>query len=258
MRLADKVALVTGSGQGIGKAMAERMALEGAAVIVNGRDAQRIQGVVAGITRNGGTALGIPADVTRRSDVRDLVEAALKAYGRIDILVNNAVARRRAASFFDLTDEDWDVVLATGVKGVFNCIQAVARPMMNRRYGKIINISSPSGMGASDSPTECNANYAAAKAAVNQLTKTFARALGPYGINVNSLAPGSIVTAESFTKRSREDAEKHDAERRKLAVLGRRGEPGEIASVAVFLASDESSFISGQVLLADGGRSDYL
>ena len=258
MRLADKVAIVTGSGQGIGKAMAERMALEGAAVIVNGRDAQRIQGVVAGITRNGGTALGIPADVTRRSDVRDLVEAALKAYGRIDILVNNAVARRRAASFFDLTDEDWDVVLATGVKGVFNCIQAVARPMMNRRYGKIINISSPSGMGASDSPTECNANYAAAKAAVNQLTKTFARALGPYGINVNSLAPGSIVTAESFTKRSREDAEKHDAERRKLAVLGRRGEPGEIASVAVFLASDESSFISGQVLLADGGRSDYL
>ena len=258
MRLADKVAIVTGSGQGIGKAMAERMALEGAAVIVNGRDAQRIQGVVAGITRNGGTALGIPADVTRRSDVRDLVEAALKAYGRIDILVNNAVARRRAASFFDLTDEDWDVVLATGVKGVFNCIQAVARPMMNRRYGKIINISSPSGMGASDSPTECNANYAAAKAAVNQLTKTFARALGPYGINVNSLAPGSIVTAESFTKRSREDAEKHDAERRKLAVLGRRGEPGEIASVAVFLASDESSFISGQVLLADGGRADYL
>lgn len=258
MRLADKVAIVTGSGQGIGKAMAERMALEGAAVIVNGRDAQRIQGVVAGITRNGGTALGIPADVTRRSDVRDLVEAALKAYGRIDILVNNAVARRRAASFFDLTDEDWDVVLATGVKGVFNCIQAVARPMMDRRYGKIINISSPSGMGASDSPTECNANYAAAKAAVNQLTKTFARALGPYGINVNSLAPGSIVTAESFTKRSREDAEKHDAERRKLAVLGRRGEPGEIASVAVFLASDESSFISGQVLLADGGRSDYL
>ncbi len=258
MKLADRVALVTGSGQGIGKAIAERMADEGAAVIVNGRDPEKIQAVVAGITNKGGTALGVRADVTRRSEVRDLMESALQAYGHIDILVNNAVARRRATSFFELTDEDWDIVLATGVKGVFNCIQAAARHMMDRRYGKIINISSPSGMGASDSPTECNANYAAAKAAVNQLTKTFARELGPYGINVNSLAPGSIITADSFTKRSKEEAEKHDAQRRKLAVLGRRGEPGEIANVAVFLASDESSFISGQVLLADGGRTDYI
>ena len=258
MRLADKVAIVTGSGQGIGKAIVERMAAEGAAVIVNGRDPEKIQAVVGGIMRNGGTALGVRADVTRRSEVRDLVEAALKAYGRIDILVNNAVARRRAASFFELTDEDWDVVLATGVKGVFNCIQATARHMMDRRYGKIINIASPSGMGASDSLTECNANYAAAKAAVNQITKTFARELGPYGINVNSLAPGSIVTAESLTKRSIEDAQKHDAQRRKLTVLARRGEPHEIASVAVFLACDESSFITGQVVLADGGRTDYI
>lgn len=258
MRLADKVAIVTGSGQGIGKAMAERMAQEGASVVVNGRDPEKIRTVVAAIRSKGGIALGVSADVTQRAQVRDLMDAALKAYGRIDILVNNAIARRRTASFFEMTDEDWDVVLGTGVKGVFNCIQAVARHMMDRRYGKIINISSPSGMGASDSPTECNANYAAAKAAVNQLTKTFARELGPYGINVNSLAPGSIVTAESLTKRSMEDAQKHDAYRRKLAVLGRRGEPGEIANVAVFLASDESGFISGQVLRADGGRTDYL
>ena len=258
MRLADKVAIVTGSGQGIGKAIAERMAEEGAAVIVNGRDPEKIRAVVDGITQKGGTALGVRADVTRRAEVRDLAQSALNAYGRIDILVNNAIVRRRATSFFELTDEDWDVVLATGVKGVFNCIQATARHMMDRRSGRIINIASPSGMGASDSLTECNANYAAAKAAVNQITKTFARELGPYGINVNSLAPGSIVTAESFTKRSLEDAQKHDAQRRKLAVLGRRGEPREIANVAVFLASDESSFISGQVLLADGGRTDYI
>jgi NAD(P)-dependent dehydrogenase (short-subunit alcohol dehydrogenase family) len=258
MRLADKVAIVTGSGQGIGKAMAERMADEGAAVVVNGLDAQKIETVVSAIRNKGGTALGVRADVTRRAEVRNLVETSLQAYGRIDILVNNAVARRRAASFFEMTDEDWDIVLATGVKGTFNCIQAAARHMMDRRYGKIINISSPAGMGASGSPTECNVNYAAAKAAVNQLTKTFARELGPHGINVNSLAPGSIVTAESFTKRRKEDAEKHDAHRQKLALLGRRGEPGEIASVAVFLASDESSFITGQVLLADGGRTDYI
>ena len=258
MRLANKVAIVTGSGQGIGRAIAERMGEEGACVVVNGRDSEKIRSVVAKIENTGGIALGVAADVTRRPEVRGLIETTLNTYGRLDILVNNAVARRRAASFFELTDEDWDVVLATGVKGVFNCIQVAARHMMDRRYGKIINISSPSGMGASDSPTECNANYSAAKAAVNQLTKTFARALGPYGINVNSLAPGSVITADSFTKRSREDAQKHDAQRRKLAVLERRGEPREIANVAVFLASDEASFISGQVVLADGGRADFI
>jgi len=258
MRLADKVAIVTGSGQGIGRAIAERMAEEGAAVIVNGRDHEKIRAVVAVITQKGGTALGVPADVTRRSEVGNLVTQALQAYGHVDILVNNAIVRRRAASFFELTEEDWDIVLATGVKGVFNCTHAVARHMMDRRYGKIINVSSSSGLGASGSPTDCNMNYAAAKAAVNQLTKSFARDLGPYGINVNCLAPGSIITENTFTKRSREDAERHDAQRRKLAVLERRGQMGEIASVAAFLASDDSSFISGQILLADGGRTDFI
>jgi 3-oxoacyl-[acyl-carrier protein] reductase len=258
MRLADKVAIVTGSGQGIGRAMIVRMAGEGAAVVVMGITPEKIQNVVNEIREKGGTAVGVKADVTNRSEVRNLMETAIREYGQIDILVNNAVARRRSASFFEMTDEDWDVVLATGVKGVFNCIQAVARHMMDRRYGKIINISSSAGMGSSVPPGECNANYAAAKAAVNQLTKTFARELGPYGINVNSLAPGSIVTAESFTKRSREDAEKHSAYREKLAVLGRRGKPEEIASAAVFLASDESAFITGQVMLADGGSTDYI
>ncbi len=258
MRLADKVAVVTGSGQGIGKAMVVRLAGEGASVVVTGMTPEKIQGVVDEIRGKGGTAIGVKADVTDRSEVRHLMETAVGEYGHIDILVNNAVARRRRASFFDMTDEDWDVVLATGVKGVFNGIQAVARHMMDRRYGKIINISSSAGMGSSIPPNECNANYAAAKAAVNQLTKTFARELGPYGINVNSLAPGSIETADSFTKRSKEDAEKHAAYREKLAVLGRRGTTDDIANAAVFLASDESSFITGQVILADGGCTDYM
>lgn len=238
--------------------MIVRMASEGASVVVTGINPEKIQNVVNEIREKGGTACGVKADVTQRSEVRNLMETAVKEYGHIDILVNNAVARRRSASFFEMTDEDWDVVLATGLKGVFNCIQAVARHMMDRRYGKIINISSSAGMGGSNPPNECNANYAAAKAGVNQLTKTFARELGPYGINVNSLAPGSIETAQSFTKRSQEDAEKHNAYREKLAVLGRRGKPDDIANVAVFLASDESSFITGQVILADGGRTDYM
>ena len=129
---------------------------------------------------------------------------------------------------------------------------------MDRRYGKIINISSSAAMGSSYPPKEFPLNYAAAKAAVNQITKMFARELGPYAINVNSLAPGSIETAESRTKRSPEDAEAHRVSRAKTTVLGRQGQPEEIANTAVFLASDESSYITGQVLLADGGRMDYM
>ena len=257
MRLTDKVAIVTGSGQGIGMAIAEGLAADGAAVVVSGRTSEKIQRVADRIRKKDGKALAVKADVTQRSEVTNLVEAALKEYGRIDILVNNAVIRRRA-TFFDLTDADWDIVLATGVKGVFNCIQAVARHMMDRRYGRIINISSSAAFSSSYPDNEFPINYAAAKAAVNQITKMSARELGKYGITVNSLAPGSIETAESMTKRSREDAERHRASRAKTAVLGRQGKPEEIASAAVFLASDDSSFITGQVILADGGRIDYM
>jgi NAD(P)-dependent dehydrogenase (short-subunit alcohol dehydrogenase family) len=258
MRLAGKVAIVTGSGQGIGRAMVMRMAAAGAAVVVTGRDASKIDNVVKEITGSGGTAIGRAADVSQRAEVRELVDATVKAFGHVDILVNNAIARRRTRSFLDMTDEDWDVVLATGLKGTFNCIQAAAPQMMERRYGKIINISSSSAMGGSSGPNECNANYAATKAAIIQLTKTFARDFGPYGINVNCISPGAIRTAESLTKRSAEAAAQHAALREKLAVLGRMGKPEEIADLTVFLASDESSFITGQNIVADGGRTDYM
>lgn len=258
MRLADKVAIVTGSGQGIGMAIVKGMAAEGASVVVSGLTPAKIQKVVDEIRKAGGKAIGVKADVTQRAEVRNLMETTIREYGQIDILVNNATIRRRAPTLFDLTDEDWDVVFATNVKGVFNCMQAVARHMMDRRYGKIINISSSAAMGSSYPPKEFPLNYAAAKAAVNQITKMFARELGPYAINVNSLAPGSIETAESRTKRSPEDAEAHRVSRAKTTVLGRQGQPEEIANTAVFLASDESSYITGQVLLADGGRMDYM
>ena len=258
MRLAGKVAIVTGSGQGIGRAMAMRLAEEGAAVVVNGRDPGKIQNVVTEIRGLGGTAIGRAADVSKRSDVREMVDAARKEYGHVDILVNNAIARSRARSFLEMTDENWDVVLATGLKGTFNCIQAVAPQMMERRYGKIINISSSSAMGSSAGPNECNINYAATKAAIIQLTRSFARDFGPHGINVNCISPGSIQTAESFTKRSPEAAAQHTAYRAKLAVLGRMGKPEEIADLTLYLASDESSFITGQTIVADGGRTDYM
>lgn len=157
-----------------------------------------------------------------------------------------------------MTDEDWDVVLATGLKGTFNCIQAVAPQMMERRYGKIINVSSTSAMGGSSGPNECNINYAATKAGIVQLTRGFAREFVTYGINVNCISPGSIQTAESFTKRTPEAAAEHTAYRAKLAVLGRMGKPEEIADLTLYLASDESSFITGQTIVADGGRTDYM
>ena len=253
MRLAGKVAIVTGSGQGIGKAIAVRLADAGAAVVVNGRDAEKIQNVVNEIRTAGGRAIGRAADVSKRSDVRELVEAAQNELGQVDILVNNAITRRRTRSFLEMSDEDWDIVLATGLKGTFNCIQAVAPQMMERRYGKIVNISSASGMGGSSGPNECNIHYAATKAGIIQLTKSFARELGSYGITVNCVSPGSIQTAESFTKRSPEAAAEHTAYRAKLAVLGRMGKPEEIADLTLYLASDESSFITGQTIVADGG-----
>jgi len=259
MRLKGKVAIVTGAAQGMGKAMLVRMAAEGASAVVADINEDRIQAVVDEIRAAGGAATGCKVDVSRREEVRNLVDTAIREYGRIDILVNNAIARRNRPSFFDMTDEDWDIVLATGLKGTFNCIQAVARLMMDQRYGKIINISSAAGRGASNPQNECNANYAATKAAVIQLTKTFARELGPYGINVNSVAPGSIHTPEStFTKRSKEAGELHAARRAQLAALGRRGTPEDIVNITVFLASDESSFITGQLITADGGRGDYM
>ncbi len=258
MRLSGKVAVVTGSGQGIGRAMVQRMAAEGAAVVVTGLDAAKIGRVVDEIRAGGGSALGRSADVSNRAEVRELVESAITEFGHIDILVNNATARRKRHSFFEITDEDWDVVVATGLKGPFNCIQAVAAHMMERRYGRIINISSVAGLGGSSPPNETNINYAATKAALIQLTRTFARELGPYGINVNCVAPGSIQTGESRTKRSPAAAAAHVAYREKLAVLGRTGKPEEIADLVLFLASDESGFITGQTITADGGRTDYM
>jgi len=258
MILTDKVVIVTGSGQGIGKAMVARMAGEGASVVVSGLDRGKIQNAVGEIQEKGGTAIGVKADVTSRSEVRNLVETAIKEFGPVDILVNNATLRRHSPSLLATTDEDWDIVLATGLKSVFNCIQAVACHMIDRKYGKIINISSSAGMGSSQAPNECNFNYGATKAAVDQLTKAFARQLGPHGINVNSIAPGSIETDQSFIKRRGEEAERHAASRARVAVLGRRGKPEEIANLALFLATDASSFITGQTILADGGRTDYM
>lgn len=205
--------------------------------------------------------MGFKVDVTNRSQLKEMMKAVAGKFGRIDILVNNAgVARPRP--FLMMDDDDWDFVLGVDLKGVFYCVQAVAEYMIEQRYGKIVNISSgagnggaPSGGGGSAAGTS---NYAAAKAGVIQLTKTLARELGPYGINVNCIAPGFVLTPMTYVTRNQQEAEEHVAARKKNVVLNRAAKPEDIANGVLFFASDESSFISGQLLCVDGGRSDRM
>lgn len=256
MRLSGKVAVVTGAGRGIGKGIAVRMSQEGASIVVNDVNTEDMQKTVSEIKSAGGTAIGFKADVSKRSEVRDLMKATVDKLGKIDILVNNAGVTRHKP-FMEMGDADWDTVLAVDLKGVFNCSQAAATYMIPRRYGKIINISSGAALGVS-AHMGGNFNYAAAKAGVVQLTKSMARELGPHGINVNSIAPGHVPTLLSSNTRSDQDRIIHTEQRASLAVLNRAGTPEDIANAALFLASDEAGFITGQVLAVDGGRTDKL
>lgn len=261
MRLQDRVAIVTGSGSGLGKAMVKRLAEEGASVVVADINQEAIDTVVRELKAAGRTAMGFKVDVTDRSQLKELMKATAGRFGRIDILVNNAgVTRHRP--FLTMNDEDWNIVLGVDLKGVFFCVQAVAEYMIKQRYGKIVNISSIAGTGASShaagGSAAGNSNYAAAKAGVIQLTKTLARELGPHGINVNSIAPGFVLTPMSYTNRNRQQIEEHIEARKGSAVLNRVGKPEDIANGVLFFVSDEASFISGQLLCVDGGRTDRM
>lgn len=260
MRVKDKVAVVTGAGSGIGKAIATRLATEGALVVVADVDDNAMNTTVDELTGAGQDARGFKVDVSKAAQIKDVMRAIVETLGRIDILVNNAgVTRHRP--FLELSEADWDVVLAVDLKGVFYCSQAAAPHMIHQRYGKILNVSSIMGAGASSnaggSPAG-NASYASAKAGVIQLTKTLARELGPHGINVNSVAPGSVLTPITSKSRPAEEVEAHLEARRRMAVLNRIGTPEDIANVALFLVSDEASFITGQTLYVDGGRTDRM
>ena len=261
MRLQDKVAIVTGSGSGLGKAIVRRLAEEGASVVVADVNAEAVATVVGELKEAGRTAIGFTVDVRDSSQVKELMATTAGKLGRIDILVNNAgVTRHRP--FLTMNDEDWNIVLAVDLKGVFFCVQAVAEYMIKQRCGKIVNISSASGNGGASHATAGsiagNANYAAAKAGVIQLTKTLAAELGPHGINVNSVAPGFILTPMTSTSRTPQEVEEHIEVRKKSSVLQRVGKPEDIANSVLFLVSDEASFISGQLLRVDGGRTDRM
>ncbi len=261
MRLKDKIAVVTGSGSGLGKAIAMRFAQEGATAVIVDLNEAAIASTVGEIEANGGKACGFKVDVTSQQELRDFMHQLVQDRGRIDILVNNAGITKYSA-FPSLGDPVWDAVLNLDLKGVFYCAQAAAPHMQRQQYGKIINISSSLGTGTTPHigalTAGASAPYASAKAGVIQLTKTLARELGPSGINVNCVAPGFFLTPLTSATRTPEEVEEHIRVRTSSAVLNRPGQLDELANVVLFFASDESSFVTGQTLCVDGGRTDRM
>jgi 3-oxoacyl-[acyl-carrier protein] reductase len=244
VNLQDKVAVVTGGSRGIGRAIALELARRGASVVVNyHRSADAAQEVAAAIEGEGGKALAVQADVGELDQAAELIKAAIDTFGTVDILVNNAGTTRDQLLMM-MSENDWDVVLRTNLKGVFNCCKAAARKMMRQRSGRIINISSVSGIAGQGGQT----NYAASKAGVIGLTKSLAKELGPRSITVNAVAPGFVPTAltNDLSEEMKEKA-------REATPLGRMGQPEEIAYAVAFLASERAGFITGEVLTVDGG-----
>jgi meso-butanediol dehydrogenase/(S,S)-butanediol dehydrogenase/diacetyl reductase len=255
MELSDQAALVTGAAQGIGKAAALALAAAGANVAAADIDAAGAKETAAAIAAMGRRALAIQADVGSLADIDRMATEVLAAFGKIDILVNNAGVTRRAY-IMDLTEEDWDRIFRVNAKGVFFCLQRVAREMIARRSGRIINIASIAGKGFAGTS---NAIYAASKGAVISLTKTAAQQLGRHDINVNAVCPGIVRTA-LYSEMVRVIAEKEgmsiaEVERRGVesVPLKRANEPEDIADMIVFLASPRARNISGQAFNVDGG-----
>lgn len=244
MKLKNKVAIVTGAATGIGKAIAVALAREGANVVINFH-IQRATETLNEITALGCSGIAIKADISNIIEVEDMVEKVLKSFGRVDILVNNA-AIVSSTPLEDITDEEWNNVMSVNLKGVFNCIRAVAKYMKKQKYGKIINISSSSAI-TGGTTAAVGPHYVASKAGIIGLTKSLAKGLSSYGININVIAPGLIET-EMFQKSNHIGRSVLQ-----LIPLGRLGRPEDVAEVAVFLASDNANYITGETLLVDGG-----
>ncbi len=245
MTLTGRVALVTGAGRGIGKAIALAFARERSHVVINDiRPREELEKVAREISASGVQSLAIQADVSQSEQVRDMIGQVEKKFQRLDILVNNAGIIRRG-TIESITEEDWDQVIRVNLKGTFNCSRAAVDIMKRERSGKIVNISSIAGkMGDITSAP----GYGPSKAAIDALTKTLARQLAQYGINVNAVAPHAIETEMS--------AQWSEEKRRSIVEaipLKRLGKPEDVAEAVLFLASDKASFITGEILDVNGG-----
>lgn len=238
----NRVAVVTGSTQGIGLAIAKRLAKEGVKVVVTSRNIDKVNKAVCEIKNDGGEAFGLKCNVTNREEVKALGEKVIKEYGSIDILVNNA-GITKDSSFKKMTDEQWDEVIDSDLKSVFIVTQEMSKYMELNKYGRIINLSSVVGLAGNFG----QANYSAAKAGIIGLTKTLAMELGKKGITVNAIAPGFIETAMT-----EEIPENIRAEIISSIPVNRPGQPEEIAAATAFLASEEAGFISGVTLSVNG------
>lgn len=246
--LEGQVAIVTGAGRGIGKAIALGLADAGAEVVVAARTVSEIENTANEIIAKGRKALAIPADVRLSERVDNLMEKTVAQFGRIDILVNNA-GGSFAASTLELNERGWDALMAENLRSVFLCSRAAAKVMIKNGKGSIINISSVAGFR----PYSSNAAYGAAKAGVINLTMTLAIDLAPYGIRVNCIAPGPIVTERALQIR-RFDRELMEG-RLASIPLGRLGQTQDIIGAVIYLASEASSYVTGQTLIIDGGLS---
>ena len=242
-RLDGRVAVVTGGAKGIGRAIARGLASEGAKIVISGRDQAALEATRAALHGEGAEAIAVPADVSKAADAEALCTKTLEAYGKAEILINNAGITRDNL-VLRLTEEDWDKVLDTNLKGSFLCIRAFAKPMIKQRWGRIVNVSSVVGLMGNPG----QANYVASKAGLVGLTKAVAKELSSRHITVNAVAPGFIETAMTG------DLPEKVREGLKAQIpLGRLGSPEDVAHAVAFLCSEEASYITGQVLSVDGG-----
>jgi 3-oxoacyl-[acyl-carrier protein] reductase len=248
-RLDGRVALLTGAGRGIGAATAAKLAAEGAAVAVTDMDAGPAEETAAAIRQAGGRAIAVAVDVTKREQLENAASRAAEEFGRLDILVALAGITRDNL-LFRMSDEDWDGVINTHLRGSFNAARVAQKYMVEQRYGRMIFTSSTSALG-----NRGQANYATAKAGLQGLTRTLAIELGQFGITANAVAPGFIETrmTQLTAERVGADWETYKKEAAARTPVRRTGTPEDVANVIAFLVSDEASFVSGQIIYVAGG-----